>query len=282
MTEKIQTYQRNKIGSGATAILLAEDHLGLADSIANCVKLGFRNLMVCSAKQPEPTDIKEINCKIYWLERDVSVRSAQIATLNQLIQELPDRWVYYGFNAEFFQFPFMESRSIEDLAQFMEEERRKHVFAYVVDLYSAQSENEFYAPDDAFFDTSGYYAMDRYEDGLRLERQIDVYGGLKWRYSEHVPFDRQRINRVPFFKTRKGLCFDENFRLNDPEMNTYACPWHHNLTGAVASFRAAKSLRRNPGSANEIDSFHWSQSRPFEWSSKQLMELGLMEPGQWF
>lgn len=54
------------------------------------------------------------------------------------------------------------------------------------------------------------------------------------------------------------------------------------LTGAVASFRVAKALRTNPGSRDDIGDFRWHRSEPFRWSSLQLMELGLMEPGQWF
>ena len=65
-------------------------------------------------------------------------------------------------------------------------------------------------------------------------------------------------------------------------MNTYACPWHNNITAAVCSFRTAKALRSNPGSRFDIQNFRWHNSMPFEWQSQQLMDLGLMEPGQWF
>jgi hypothetical protein len=65
-------------------------------------------------------------------------------------------------------------------------------------------------------------------------------------------------------------------------MNTYACPWHNNLTAAVCSFRTAKALRTNPGSRDAIQTFDWHNSTPFAWHSQQLMDLGLMEPGQWF
>jgi hypothetical protein len=44
----------------------------------------------------------------------------------------------------------------------------------------------------------------------------------------------------------------------------------------------AKALKRNPGSTYDIPTFRWDNSVPFEWSSRQLMDLGLMEPGQWF
>ncbi len=41
-------------------------------------------------------------------------------------------------------------------------------------------------------------------------------------------------------------------RFDDEEYNTYACPWHHNLTAAIVSFRTAKALKRNPGSTFDI------------------------------
>jgi len=43
---------------------------------------------------------------------------------------------------------------------------------------------------------------------------------------------------------------------NDDEYNTYACPWHNNLTSAIVSFRAAKALKHNPGSSFDIHTFN--------------------------
>ncbi|NBO21474.1 MAG: hypothetical protein EBU97_06040, partial [Rhodobacteraceae bacterium] len=73
-----------------------------------------------------------------------------------------------------------------------------------------------------------------------------------------------------------------DFTTSDEEYNTYACPWHNNLTAAVCSFRTAKALRTNPGSRHAVTDFLWHNSVRFSWSSQQLMDLGLMEPGQWF
>jgi uncharacterized protein YcgI (DUF1989 family) len=70
--------------------------------------------------------------------------------------------------------------------------------------------------------------------------------------------------------------------MSEAEYNTVSCPWHHNLTAAVCSFRVAKALRRNPGSRAAITAFRWHNSVRFDWSSQMLMDLGLMEPGQWF
>ena len=112
---------------------------------------------------------------------------------------------------------------------------------------------------------------------------MDFFGGLRRRFEEHVPYDRRRIDRVALFRSRtKGLEMRADGTCSEDEYNTYQCPWHHNLTCTLVSFRDAKALTQNPGSRRAINTFCWHNSVPFEWSSRQLMDLGLMEPGQWF
>jgi hypothetical protein len=139
--------------------------------------------------------------------------------------------------------------------------------------------------EDAHLDKSGYYALARPDPDNHnhpRERQLDCFGGLRWRYEEHIPAPRRKIDRIALFRAKPGLVLREGYLFNDPEYNTYACPWHHNITAAVCSFRTAKALKANPGSTYDIHSFRWHNSVPFEWQSRQLLDLGLMEPGQWF
>ncbi len=83
-------------------------------------------------------------------------------------------------------------------------------------------------------------------------------------------------------RAKPGLKLLPDFTLSDEEMNTFTCRWHHSLTAAVCSFRTAKALHTNPGSRHAIGTFRWPNSVRFDWHSQQLMDLGLMEPGQWF
>jgi hypothetical protein len=136
--------------------------------------------------------------------------------------------------------------------------------------------------EDAHFDGAGYYALQRYIEGEAQERQLDVYGGLKWRFEEHLPHQRTRLNRISLFRAQPNLEIDSKGYFNIPEYNTVSCPWHHNTTIAICSFKTAKSLKTNPGSMYEIDNFIWSKSIKFRWNSQQLMDYGFMEPGQWF
>ena len=94
-----------------------------------------------------------------------------------------------------------------------------------------------------------------------------------------MPWDRRRIDRIALFRAKPGLEMRADFTFSDEEYNTYACPWHHNLTAAIMSFRAAKALRTNPSGPRSIDTFRGRNSAAFEWRSQQLLDLGFMETG---
>jgi hypothetical protein len=155
----------------------------------------------------------------------------------------------------------------------------------VVDLYAGNLRQ---SPDgvdvtNTYLDRLGYYEQIRQvAQNVPLERQVNIFGGLRRRFEEHVPWEKRRLDRVALFQAVRGLKFQPDFTFNRPEFNTISCPWHHNVTAAVGSFRAAKSLRRNPGSRNAISSFQWPGSEQFKWHPQHLMDLGFMEPGQWF
>ncbi len=273
-----QFLQKYPALTGPIAILLAEDAVALDHTITHFRKIGFPNIVVIGAA---PTEIPD---GVFHVAEDVFTPDQALTKANRIIAARPDVWVYVGYNAEYLFYPFCETRSITDALTFMSEERRAHVFCYGLDLYAGDCGAN---PDGVdtlspMMDAVGYYGADRIEDGETLVRQPEVYGGLRWRFEEHIPFDRRRIERIALFKTRKGLQLDTDFRLNDPEMNSISCPWHHNMTMAVMSFRVAKALRHNPGSAEVVDDFCWSGSEPFSWSSRQLLEMGFIEPGQWF
>ena len=225
--------------------------------------------------------------KVHRIDHDVHADDAMRSAINRIAAAAPGIWFFYCFNAEYLFFPFCETRNVVDLLAFHAEERRDAMLTYVIDLYAvdlARYPNAV-SLDDAHLDRSGYYALARKDEARNWEpkdRQLDFFGGLRWRFEEHVPWTRRKIDRISIFKAKAGLSLREDFTFSDEEYNTYACPWHNNLTAAVCSFRTAKALKTNPGSRWDIKSFQWHNSAPFQWHSQQLMDLGLMEPGQWF
>ncbi len=274
---------KRSLSSGPVALILIEDEVEVASTIAHHAQAGFAHLLAfCTPDLALPTDLPET---LHRVDCDVSAEDALETITNTLIKALPDQWLYYCYNAEYLFYPFCEHRSVSEMLSFMREERRDSVMSYIIDLYvdDLTAHPNGVDPGSAYFDKSGYYALAREDkDGATLERQVNVFGGLRWRFEEHIAKARQRTDRVSFFRAQPGLQMLPDRSFNMAEYNTYACPWHNNLTAAICSFRTAKALRRNPGSRAVIDTFHWPQSEPFSWQSQQLLDLGLMEPGQWF
>lgn len=280
---------------GPLALILDEDGVALAETLSHHLRLGFGQIILLSAGAgpealgPEGRAAAEAGRLQLCRPGGLGAQGAETLTaaVNALMAAAPGQWIYAGYNAEFLFYPFCETRRIGEMVAFHAEERRAAMFALLVDLYPGDlaAFPGGVAPEAAFLDQSGYFFRPRKANAppwAVLERQVDLFGGLRWRFEEFVPESARRIDRIALFRAAPGLQFRPDFTLNDAEANTYACPWHHNLTAAVTSFRAAKALCSNPDSRRAVKSFLWPGSAPFRWSSEQLMELGMMEPGQWF
>lgn len=276
---------KSALAKGPVAVIFAEDAVEVDTTIRHHQSSGFAQVILLA--DPEIAVPAAVEATIHRIDTDVHATGAFVDAVNRLIAAGPGIWMYYGYNAEFLFFPFCESRKVRDLVSFQTEERRDAFLSYVVDLYAGDLDKNPNAVslDDAHLDKSGYYALARTDPANNYhprERQLDFFGGLRWRFEEKIPFNRRKIDRIALFKTKPGLILNGDFTFNDQEYNTYACKWHHNITTAVVSFRTAKALSTNAGSRFDIQTYRWHNSVPFEWHSQQLMDLGLMEPGQWF
>ncbi|SMX44586.1 hypothetical protein [Actibacterium lipolyticum] len=272
------------LAKGPIAIICIEDLVEVEATIRHHLNLGFASVVLLAPSELElPLDLAE---RVHCVTMDVHRDGSFLYAMNKIIPAAPDKWLYYCYNTEFLFFPFCETRTIGEMLAFHTEERRAAMVTYVIDLYAADLEQHPNAVslETALIDRSGYYALGRKDPDTdeQKERQLDFYGGLRWRFEEHVPFARRKIDRIALFVAKPGLELKDDHTFNDEEYNTYACPWHHNLTAAICSFRTAKALKTNAGSSFDISTFKWHNSVEFEWGSQQLLDLGLMEPGQWF
>ncbi|MFV0294301.1 MAG: glycosyltransferase family 2 protein [Paracoccus sp. (in: a-proteobacteria)] len=284
--QTLQAYLASRpkeLSAGPIAIIICEDDVEIESTIAHARKVGFRHILTLS---PEPLTKIVPAPGLTTLIFDTRRPDAHVTAVNAVNDTVPTgTWIYYGYNAEYLFFPFLESRHIGEMLTFHTEERRSAMLSYVIDLYAPdlQRFSNAVSVEEAMFDGTGYYSLGRKDsEGEYLDRQLDFHGGLRWRFEEFIPEHRRRIDRISLFRSQPGLRLLTDYRFNDEEYNTYSCPWHHNLTAAIASFRVAKALVRNPGSRKEISDFTWRNSRRFDWSAQQLMDAGLMEPGQWF
>ncbi|MGR3496945.1 hypothetical protein [Citreimonas sp.] len=280
----LETFARRgapALAPGPVALIFAEDAAALDATLRHHRNHGFAPVLLGAPDLAVAEDLSALPRAAL----DARDPDAVARAVSRVARALPGTWLYWGYNAEFLFYPFAETRSAAEMLAFHAQERREAMLTYVIDLYAGDlaAHPDAVALDDAWLDRSGYYAEARLDPaGRPRDRQLDIYGGLRWRFEEHVPPARRRIDRIALFRARRGVSLRADHTLSDEEMNTYACPWHHSLTAAVMSFRAAKALRFNPDSRAAIDTFRWRNSARFDWTSRQLLDLGFIEPGQWF
>lgn len=271
------------LAKGPVAMIFAEDLVEVDTTIRHHQMAGFAQVLLFAPD--EVTLPEDLTDTVHRIRYDMSRDNALPEAVNAVIEAAEGLWLYYCFNAEYLFHPFCETRNVGEMLTFHTEERRDAVLTYVVDLYADDLDRfpNAVSLENAWLDKSGYYALGRPDEkGHPKERQLDFFGGLRWRFEEHIPKHRRKIDRISLFRARKGLRLRPDHTFNDEEYNTYSCPWHHNITTAIVSFRTAKALKSNAGSTFDIHTFKWHNSTEFDWSSQQLLDLGLMEPGQWF
>jgi len=225
---------------GPVGVILLEDEVEVDSTVRHHLDRGFKTLIVVGS--PDIALDDKLAGQVVRIHHDMKADDALTDVMNGIIGVTSGSWVYYCYNSEYLFHPFCESRSVGEMVSFCMEERRYSVLSYIVDLYANDLEQhpDAVSLDHAHLDKTGYYALGRKIGHDQFaERQLDFFGGLRWRFEEHVPTPRRRIDR-------------------------------------------AKALKRNPGSTKQIPSFMWHNSAPFSWHSQQLMDFGLMEPGQWF
>ncbi|MBN2906417.1 MAG: hypothetical protein JXJ18_06905 [Rhodobacteraceae bacterium] len=276
---------KTALAKGPVALVMVEDLTEVDTTIRHQAQLGFPTIVVFAPDALELPD--DLAARVHRVRHDTKADNAVPNAVNALIAAAPGVWFSYCYNAEYLFYPFCETRSIGEMLAFHAEERRDAMLCYVIDLYAGDLDRfpDAVSLETAMIDRSGYYALARPDPANGnhpFERQLDFHGGLRWRFEEHIPKASRRIDRIGLFRAKPGLRLLEGHQFNDPEYNTYSCPWHHNLTAAICSFRTAKALKTNAGSMFDIHDFKWHNSVRFDWSSQQLMNLGLMEPGQWF
>jgi hypothetical protein len=284
--EQFAATPRGGFAKGPAALMIAEDRTEIASTIAHLQSRGFLHVFVVAPPGLDvPPMIENGMGQLHVIRAQSRAPGITPAAVNALIDKMPGQWLHYCYNGEYLFYPFCEDRRIGEMVNWVLEERRRAILTYVIDLYAPDltAHPDGVSIQTAMLDSAGYFAETRTDAvGQQKDRQKNFFGGLRWRFEEHISQPKRRIDRIGLFQARPGLRLNEDHTLNDDEMNTYACEWHHSLTAAICSFRAAKALRTNPGSRHDVTDFRWHKSTPFHWSSQQLMELGLIEPGQWF
>lgn len=258
---------------GVVGILLCESRLHAAASARRMIRQGIAAIIAIG----DAPVLKDPPCPIIRISEDVR-EGRESTLLNPLFDMLAGRWVLWQWNGEFFFYPFSETRSLGDFTTFLDDERRVVALTCALDLYADDLPRESRDPETValWFDRLGYQPFPRGEKTLRL------FGGLGWRFEEMTPEHMQQLTRASLLKPEDGVHIGRDLIFEEPAYASFATPWHHSPTAAMMTLRRAWRILAHPHFNQVRKSLHWHGSTRFEWSSGQLLELGMIEPGQWF
>ena len=186
--------------------------------------------------------------QVHSIRYDTLSEGAVDRAINRVISRAPNTWMYYCYNAEYLFYPFCESRSISEFLAFSKQEERAAVVTYIIDLYAAdlRAHPNAVCTQTAQIDSVGYYAQARVDlshHNFPKERQLDFFGGLRWRFEQYVLSANRKIDREALFTSKLGLQLHPDDNFNDPEYNTCTCRWHNSPSAIILSFRAAKACK---------------------------------------
>ncbi len=246
------------------------------------------------------------NCAV-WCSRIQGHYKHAIYWLNFLRRKYASgRWCLSLEPNERFIFHKCETRSIQDLVEFLDSERRDHIYAMLIEMYGdvpAQdidlSPGEDPAEKLPYFDAFGYSAPE-----VGPFSNIIVRGGLQRRtlYRE-APKDSPALNRIPLTKWRWHFAYISGRRLIMPtRLNSPHSQWHSAPTACLLRYAlldgdvSVELAARVDGTELVTDgrlscylglqelrnltlkhdfSVHYK-------GSSDLVDAGLLNPGQWF
>ncbi|MEM1297766.1 MAG: hypothetical protein AAGH68_00705 [Pseudomonadota bacterium] len=258
---------------GVVAVVLSEQVLHATESARWLAARGASAVIDLGAG----VDAAEVDCPVVTIEERPAERGLA-DQMNLLIDALDGRWVTWLWAGEFLFYPFCETRALADLTAFLTDERRQSLFAYALDLYAHDLPGAETCPTkaDLWIDHEGYHAFPK------GNQQLKVYGGLGWRFHEMLPRGMEQIGRTVLFKATRGIHMGEDMTFEDEHYASVSCPWHNSPTGAVMSLRRTRRIMAHPNFGPLRAKLEWRGTAPFGWTSAELMEEGMLEPGQWF
>ena len=215
-------------------------------------------------------------------EQEWAVRAASWANFLRF-RHAADRWCLSLEACDFMVFARCETRALRSLTDFLETEHRDHAFGLVVDMYGEPGEAPESDPFAALplFDPIGYQTSEPGDDGT-----TPVSGGvLRRTLFRTVPRHAPRLDCIPLVRWRRHFSYvDATVSLQPSRLNRAHAAWHGSPTVCLLRFAllAGGEDGRGPGGAlPRGQDLRTNASRRYR-SSDDLVDCGMLNPGQWF
>jgi hypothetical protein len=215
-----------------------------------------------------------------------------------------DRWCVVVDPDEFLVYPHVETRSLPDLVQFLDDDKRACMHALLLDAYSDRPLAEtVLGPGEDPFAVCPFFDRDGYVQTAGWGNGIWIQGGPRLRKHFHdAPHGAPALNKIPLVRWQRFYHYRHSThdayprRLNrahtEGEVSVTGALFHFKLVSALAAKAEEEAVRgehydggreyahyRREGARAE---FHTPGISTRYEGSRQLVGLGLMSSGRWF
>lgn len=203
---------------------------------------------------------------------------------------------------EFLVYPYMGTRSLQDLGLFLKDDERVGMHVLMLDAYGRGPLSQtIYRAGDSPFEVAPYFDCDGYVQRQGINASTWIQGGPRMRvYSRESPGTAPALNKVPVvwwersFSYRSSMHDGYPFRMNrahtQGEVSLTGCLFHFKLLSVLLDKAAEEAVRkqhyangreyRSYREAGETSFYEKGISVRYE-SPEQLVSLGLMCAGAW-
>ncbi|MHC3941783.1 hypothetical protein ACI0FR_03113 [Paenochrobactrum sp. BZR 201-1] len=204
---------------------------------------------------------------------------------------------------EFLVYPYMETRSLNALASYLEEENRSCFHSIMIDAYSDQLLSETVLGRGVNpFNICPYFDKDGYIQTSSWGGSTWIRGGPRMRfYFNESPHQAPSLNKIPFIKwekhfhynmsTHDAFPFTLNHAHNNGEVNPTGALFHFKMVSDL-EVKAAEEMLRKQHYGDGVEYKMYNQKNIPEFykhgisvryeNDRQLIDLGIMSPGTWF
>ena len=248
----------------------------------------------------------ESDCSVWHTDASYKASNFGMHWLNILLGKYGSgHWCLTCDPDEFLVYPYIEDRNLHELTEFLASEKRDHLFCLMLDMYGKGSVKDTHclpgkdpvevAP---YFDRLGYVQTPNEFNG-----DVYIQGGVRRRVMfADAPERAPALNKTPLILWKPYYSYISSMhvaspkRLNRPHSTKHICPTgcilHYKFL-SVISAKAAEEMERKQHYDNSVeyrrynsvlqreDEFFCEISTRYA-GSKQLVDLGLMNTGQWF
>lgn len=248
-------------------------------------KLGIDHfLFVDNQSDPPMSDILlgQADVSLWRTEQDYAEAGSGVDWINFLLSShAVGHWVLTVDLDEFFVYPFMESRSYNELLEYHDDIEKPCMFAIQVDMYPKESVSSICLPmGESPLKLAPYFDSEGYRQSKGEHHETRVQGGARMRLMRddstgNAPF----LNKTPLIKWRFRYAYDNRTRVAFPPILNMAHQKFHVPTAALLHFNLMQS---NHTAINPSDSGSLCDSMSVRYvNSQSLVDANIMTPGGW-